>query len=157
MSQAYLIVLGVTLLVVALAVTRGGQPERWCAAIIAAEMTIDLLILLAVGPRSFGEFDISRILLDGIAAALLIAVALRANRIYPLAIAAAQLVALIGSVVALLAVDGMAQAFWAMTQMPLFLQLALLAGGTLAHRLRLAKIGQYNCWSPREGPQRQFG
>ncbi len=157
MSQAYLIVLGITLLIVAMAVTRGGQPERWCAAIIAGEVTIDLLILLAVGPRSFGEFDISRISLDGIAAALLIAVAMRANRIYPLAIAAAQLVALIGSVVALLAVDGMAQAFWAMTQMPLFLQLALLTGGTLAHRLRLAKIGRYNCWSPREGPQRQFG
>ena len=157
MSQAYLIVLTISLLVVAVAMTRGGHPEKWCAAIIAGEVTIDLLILLTMGPRSFGESHISRILLDGIAAALLVAVAMRANRIYPLAIAAAQLVALIGNVVAMLAVDGMAQAFWAMTQMPLFLQLALLAGGTLAHRLRLAKIGEYNCWSPKEGPQRQFG
>ncbi len=157
MSLAYLVVLGITLLVVAAAVARGGQPEKWCAAIMAGEAAVDLLILLAVGPRSFGEFDLSRIMLDGVASAMLIAVAMRANRLYPLGLAASQIVALIGSIAVLLAGEGMAQAFWAMTQLPLFLQLALLAGGTLAHRLRVARIGAYNGWSPREGPERQFG
>ena len=157
MSLTYLVVLGITLLVVAVAVARGGQPEKWCAAIIAGEATVDLLILLVAGPRSFGEFDGSRIMLDGIAAVLLIAVAMRANRIYPLAIAASQIVALIGSLAALLSGDGMTQAFWAITQLPILLQLTLLAGGTLAHRMRVARVGPYNCWSPHDAHHHQFG
>ncbi|MWV27891.1 hypothetical protein [Aurantiacibacter rhizosphaerae] len=132
----------------AYSVARGGQPEKWCAAIIGGEVLVDLLILLVAGPRSFGQFQFSRILLDAVACALLIAVAMRANRMYPLALAAAQIVALIGSIAALLASEGMAQAFWAMTQAPLFIQLALLALGTLAHGMRVARIGPYNCWSP---------
>lgn len=157
MSPAYLAVLGITLLVIAFAVARGGQPEKWCAAIIGGEAAIDFLLLITIGARSFDEFDLSRIVLDGVAAALLIAISMRANRLYPLAIAAAQLVALIGSMAVLISGDGMSQAFWAMTQGPLFLQLPLLAGGTIAHTLRLSRIGPYNCWSPQIGALQQSG
>lgn len=145
----FTIIVAATFLVVAFATARGDAPERWCAAIIATEAMVDLLLQLTIGPRSFVQFDLSRLLLDLAAAGAFIAVALRANRVYPMAIAASQLVAVIGSLAALVAKEGWSQAFWAMTQLPVLLQLLLLLGGTLAHRHRLARLGPYNCWSPR--------
>lgn len=146
-----------TLLAVAYAAVRGGSPERLCAAIIAGESVIDLALHLAIGDRTFSQFDWSRFLLDVVSASLFIAVALRANRIYPLTIAASQIVAVIGSVAVVLATAGWTRAFWALTQMPLYLQLALLAGGTYAHRRRVARVGAYNCWSPRPHSSLQLG
>lgn|GEM_PF-1815143 len=156
MSSVYISITAITLLVVVYAATRGDSPERFCAAIIAGEAVIDLALQVTIGPRSFRDFDASRMLIDVISASLFIAVALRANRLYPLGIAAAQLVAVIGSVAVLLSDDGWSQAFWAMTQLPLLLQLVLLAGGTFAHRYRFARIGAYNGWSPRMNETRQF-
>jgi len=144
----FAIIVAATFLVVAFAAARGDAPEKLCAAIIAAEALIDLVLQFTIGPRSFVEFYLSRLLLDLFAASALIAVAMRANRLYPLAIAAAQLVAVIGSISALVARDGWSQAFWAMTQLPVVLQLALLLGGTVMHRYRLSRVGPYNSWSP---------
>lgn len=149
MSFEYSSVLVITLLIVAFAAVRGGQPEKWCAGVIAGEISADLLLYFAIGPRTFGEFEPIRLLLDCAAAVAFIAISMRANRLYPLAIAASQIVAIIGSVAVILVDDGLAQAFWAMTQLPLFIQLVLLAGGTIAHGLRVTRIGNYNCWSPR--------
>lgn len=146
----------VTLLVVVFAATRGDWPERLCAAIIAGESLVDLVLHLTIGPRTFRMFDASRFLIDVACALGFIAVAMRANRVYPLAIAAAQLVAVIGSLAVVLSDDGWSQAFWAMTQLPLLLQWLLLVGGTIAHRQRLARIGPYNCWSPRALDGRYF-
>lgn len=141
----------VTLLVVVFAATRGDRPEQWCAIIIAGETLVDLALRQTIGQRTFSSFELSRFLLDLIVVTALFCVAMRANRVYPLAITAAQVFAVIGSVAVLLSTDGMAQALWAMTQMPIFLQLILLTGGTLAHRHRLARVGPYNSWSPRPG------
>ncbi len=79
---------------------------------------------------------------------LFLVVALRANRMYPLGIASAQLVAVIGNVAAILVPNGWTQAYWAMTQLPIILQLSFLAFGTVAHRRRVAVVGDYNEWSP---------
>lgn len=151
MSFEYSFVLVMTLLIVAFAAVRGGDPEKWCAGVIAGEILIDLLLYFALGPRTFGEFEPIRLTLDIAVAVAFITISLRANRLYPLGIAASQLVAIIGSVAVILVDDGMGQALWAMTQVPLFLQLGLLAAGTFAHSKRVARVGLYNCWSPRPG------
>lgn len=155
MSPTLFSVLAITLLAIAFAVARGGSPERWCAVIVAAEILVDLTLQLTIGPRSFVDFDLSRMLIDLVIAGGFIVVAMRANRLYPLGIAAAQLVAVIGSLSALLAHEGWSQAFWAMTQLPIFLQVGLLVGGTLAHQHRLAILGPYNCWSRQDLDFRQ--
>jgi hypothetical protein len=155
-SSVLISILAATLLVVVFAAARGGWPERLCAAIIACEAVVDLALQFTIGPRSFRTFDASRLLIDLVAATLFTLVALRANRLHPLVIAAAQLVAVIGSLVVLLAEGGWTQAFWAMTQLPVLLQLVVLGGGTIAHRQRVARIGAYNCWSPRLTQGRQL-
>ena len=154
----YVIVVATVAVTIALfSAIQGGHPERWASVIIVGGIVLDLIIQATIGHRSFEHFDISRLSIDLVQFTALLIIALRANRNYPLGLAAAQLLAIVGNLAALFHRDGWNEAYWAMTQMPLFLQLALLAGGTLAHRLRLAKIGEYNCWSPKEGPQRQFG
>lgn len=148
MSEQYIVTTVITLLVVAYAAARGDSPERWCAAAIGIECIVDLVLHFTIGPRSFREFDLSRMLFDVMKAVVFVAIALRANRIYPLAIAASSLVAVIGSVPALVSKEGWTQAYWAMTNTPTYIQVIVLAAGTVAHRKRLARVGRYNCWSP---------
>jgi hypothetical protein len=155
-SEVLISLLAITLLVVVFAAARGDGPERLCAAILFGEAAVDLIFQATIGPRSFRLFDTTRMLIDCTAAVLLVAVALRANRLYPLGIAAAQLVAVIGSITMLLGAKGWTQAFWAMTQLPVLVQLVLLGAGTITHLRRVERIGPYNSWSPRYSEMRQL-
>ena len=127
---------------------RGDQPERWCALILTIGIVLDRIILHSIGLRSFEQFDASRLAIDGLQMILLFAVALRANRVYPIAIASGQLIAVMGSLSAIFVQAGFNYAYWAMTQLPLLLQLLILGFGTHLHRRRVARIGNYNSWSP---------
>lgn len=131
------------------AVMRGGKPERICAAIIVAGIVADRLYLGIFGGREFQHFTASRLAFDGAQLVGFVLVALRANRVWPLWPASAQLVAISGSVSAIVVPDGYNYAYWAMTQLPLFIQLAALGLGTFLHDRRRQRIGAYNCWSPR--------
>ncbi|WP_271078265.1 hypothetical protein [Aurantiacibacter sp. MUD61] len=148
MALDYIIVWVIVASVTLFAVMRGDQPERLCAAIIAFGVLADAIFLAIFGPRGFHDFDVSRIGIDLLQTIGFFWIALRANRTYPLFIVAAQLVAIIGSMAAALVPDGMSVAFWAMTQAPLFLEILLLGGGTIAHAARVSRIGPYNAWSP---------
>lgn len=148
MSTESMLVVAFSALVVVYAALRGCLPERWCAGVIFTGVIIDELVEAAFGARSFEGFEPSRLLLDLMQFVVFLTVALRANRLYPLGIAAAQLLSIMGSISALVVPHGWNQAYWAMTQLPLFLQLQLLALGTLAHQQRVARVGNYNCWSP---------
>jgi hypothetical protein len=155
-SDHYIAIKLTTLLVVVYAATRGDSPEKWCAAAIGAEALLDLLLHVKIGHRTFTEFEPSRMVFDIAVACVFMAIGLRANRLYPSAMAATQILAVIGSVPLLLSNEGWGLAYWAMTNVPLYILLVLLAGGTLAHRRRLARIGPYNCWSPRADGSFQF-
>lgn len=147
--EAYVIIVALlTALIVLYAMIKGSHPERWVAVIIITGVVFDRIMWIIIGPRPFEHFDTTRLSMDFTQLVLFLAIALRANRLYPLGIASTQLLAIIGSIAALVVQEGWNQAYWAMTQLPLFFQLALLAGGTHAHRLRVAKIGNYNSWSP---------
>lgn len=134
--------------VVICAMVWGGQPERWCAAIIAAGVLIDRGIFWLTPARGFDHFDLTRLMIDVCQMVLFMGVSLRANRIYPLAMTSAQLLAIFGSIAVLVVSQGWTQAYWAMTQLPMFIQLGLLLIGTIAHCRRVSVIGNYNAWSP---------
>lgn len=131
------------------AMRRGGAPERCCAAIIAFETILDFLYGALLGERGFAEPSFSRFAIDLIAFVGFVWVALRANRVWPLWVAAAQLVVLTGSTAVLVKNQGHQQAYWALTQLPIVFQLTALGVGTLVHAQRLRRIGPYNGWSPR--------
>jgi hypothetical protein len=145
----YFITNTITILIVAYAAFKVGAPERWCAAAIGVEWLVDLVLHFTIGPRSFQEFNLSRLLLDLMKVVVFLPVALRANRIYTSGIAAAGVITVIGNVPSLVEKEGWNQAYWAMTNTPNYVMLVLLLAGTVAHRRRLARVGNYNCWSPR--------
>jgi hypothetical protein len=148
-----ILVLGLSAGVIGLAFWRGGKPEMAGAAIVTLGWLADFLNILWGGPSDFSSFSISRFLIDLAEFSLILALALYANRVWPMFAAAAQLVAIAGS----LAVwasggEGMQVAYWAVTQLPLFGHLAALALGTFFHTRRRGIIGPYRDWRGTHSP-----
>jgi hypothetical protein len=145
--MAFEVVLALAVLagVAFLAMARGGPPERLAAVIIVCWIVADLAYHLAFGPSGFREVDPVHLVLDGGELVAIVWLALRANRMWPLWAAAAQLICVSGHL-ALFAAPGMTQAYWAMTQLPQYVQLAALVLGALAHARRYARIGPYRSW-----------
>jgi hypothetical protein len=101
--------------------------------------------------RPFGEaawFTVNpgHLVIDLWAFIVLLLVSLRANRAWPLAVSAAQVLVLIGHGAKLWNLDMARKAYWAMTLGPFWIQLALLIFGTWAHMARSRRIGRYAGW-----------
>ena len=128
------------------AYSRGGAPERIAAAIIVAWMVSDVSYHLVFGPSGFDTVDPVHIVLDGGELVAITWLALRANRMWPLWAAAAQLMCVSGHFVAVVEPGGMRRAYWAMTQLPAYIQLIALVCGAYAHARRFERIGPYRSW-----------
>lgn len=148
-----ILALGLSTFVIGFAFWRGGKPEKLGAAIVAFSMCIDLAVRLWVGEWDFSTFNRRRFLIDLVELGLLFSLALKANRVWPIFSAAAQMVAVAGSLAVLGSQGGMQIAYWAVTQLPLFGQLAALALGTFFHVRRQAMVGPYRDWRLAHSPQ----
>ena len=127
------------------AVARGGPPERLAAAIIIFWIMIDVSYHLVFGPSGFARVDPVHLVIDGGELIAIVWLALRANRMWPLWAAAAQLICVSGHI-ALFIEPGMRRAYWAMTQLPPYIQVAALLLGAVAHARRFERIGPYRSW-----------
>jgi hypothetical protein len=128
------------------AVSRGGPPERLAAAIIVSWILTDVSYHLVFGPSGFDRVDPVHVVLDGVELAAIAWLALRANRMWPLWAAAAQLICVSGHIAIFVSPEGMRRAYWAMTQLPPYIQLLALLCGAIAHARRLERIGPYRSW-----------
>ena len=117
------------------AVARGGAPERLAAGIIVCWIMADVAYHLMYGPSGFAHVDPVHLVLDGGELVAIVWLALRANRMWPLWAAAAQLICVSGHI-ALFTEPGMRRAYWAMTQLPQYIQLTALVLGAVAHARR---------------------
>lgn len=138
--------LAVFLAVGALALRLGGPPEQYAAGIIVGWLLASLAYQAIAGPASFGRVDPARFALDTAELVAIFAVALRANRMWPLWAAAAQVICIAGHIAAFIEPGGMRRAYWVMTQMPPFIQVIALSLGALAHAARWKRIGPYRSW-----------
>jgi hypothetical protein len=129
-----------------LAFRRGGPPERFAATAIVIWILTDAMYHLAFGPSGFDSVDPFHLVLDGAQLVAILWLALHANRMWPLWAAAAQLICVSAHLVAFIEPGGMRLAYWAMTQMPQYIQLVALLLGALAHTRRLQRIGPYRSW-----------
>lgn len=125
---------------------RGGPPEKAGALVIAALLFTDIAYHWRFGPSGFIEVDPFHLVLDAAELAAIWAIALQANRIWPLWAAASQLICVSGHVAALIEPGGMSRAYWAMSQVPFFIQIAALLLGTAFHARRTRRIGRYRSW-----------
>lgn len=146
--MAFEVILGIAMILAAafFAVARGGPPERIAAAIIVCWLLSDVSYHLVFGPSGFDSVDPVHLILDGGELVAIVWLALRANRMWPLWAAAAQLICVSGHVAVFISPEGMRRAYWAMTQLPPYIQLTAVFLGAVAHTRRLGRIGPYRSW-----------
>lgn len=126
----------------------GGGPERWLIGIFIATMVMPIYIAWGLGFESFeiGPFAFAVVALDLAAAGLFTAVALHANRNYPLWIAGVQLVAVGAHLVRSLVDSVSPLAFAILVIGPSYFQVLLLLIGFLRHVMRQRRYGAYREW-----------
>jgi len=146
MSLQVLLILSVVVIASAISYQRGGPPERMAAMLIAGWVLTDALYHLLFGPSGFDRVDPVHLVLDGGMLGAIVWLALRANRVWPLFAAAAQLMCFSSHIAVMVTPEGARRAYWAMSQLPQYIQLAALLAGAAAHARRERMIGPYRSW-----------
>ncbi|TAD78115.1 MAG: hypothetical protein EAY70_07415 [Sphingomonadales bacterium] len=126
----------------------GGSPERWSIGVFIATMVAPFYLFAWLGLQATGAepYAVVYTIMDVIAAAMFIAIALKANRNYPLWVAGFQLVAL-GAHMVKATVDTVSPlAFVILVIGPSYCQLLVLLGGFVRHVLRERRFGTYRDW-----------
>jgi hypothetical protein len=125
----------------------GGGPERALAAILVwfrvADWTYHGIFQTSL---QLADIDLAHFVIDAIACAAAFAVALYANRIYPLWFAAVQLLVVFAHLARELAMDIHPLVYAAGFMAPSYLQIIILGAGIWLHRRRERKHGPYRAW-----------
>lgn len=131
----------------------GAGPERTCAATFFAMTFGDAAYhaLVGLGPV-YGSVDIWHLTIDLGAAVAFIGIALRANRIYPLWLAAIQLISVISHFAREVIERLPKLAYGLMTYLPYYAILFVAAGGLLVHARRRKHHGPYRPWRSSSSP-----
>lgn len=126
----------------------GGAPERWLSAAFVLTMVASVYVLAWLFPlRSLDDPTLTyRLMVDVVAAVTFVAIALRANRNYPLLIAGFQLVALGAYLVKAVAPDVSQLALVILIVGPSYCQLLVMAAGFVRHLRRERRYGAYRDW-----------
>jgi hypothetical protein len=129
-----------------LALRHGGEPEQLMAGLLLATDALDHVQHMIFGPATFVHVDPGHVMLDSITLVGALWIAMRANRFWPLPVCSLQLIILSGHFAILAPIPGLNQAYWALSTVPGWLQIALVVSGVVAHAQRSAKIGPYRDW-----------
>lgn len=131
----------------------GAAPERICAAVLLFVTLADPLYHLLVGRSTiYGSVDMGHLLIDLGLAVTFLGVALWANRIYPLWLAAFQLVSVISHFVREVTEIFPKLAYGIMSYGPYSIILLILAAGIWRHRTRVRRYGRYRSWRISSNP-----
>ena len=139
--------IGILLSLILIALWRGAGPERWSAAVFIGMFVLDRLyhVILGQGAR-YGTMDLGHFCIDLIATIAFVAIALRANRIYPLCLAALQIIAVISHVIRAISVAVAGGAYSILMIAPSYLQIAVFGAGLCLHLRRSQKFRHYPSW-----------
>ena len=139
--------LAVVVLLSAWAWYRGGGPERACAATMLAMFVSSRIYRAFFG--ALGDLwtaDTWYFSLDVVVMVALLAIAMRANRFYPLLLAAFQLVAVCAHLVRSLVETISPIAYYIMYVGPSYFQLIIIGVGLWSHQRRIERHGSYRDW-----------
>lgn len=133
----------------------GAGPERALAAVLVWFRIADWIYhgVFEISLQ-LTDIDLAHALIDLVACFAAFAVALYANRIYPLWFAAVQLLAVFVHLARGLAVDILPVVYAMMFIAPSYLQIAILALGIWLHRRRTRQHGPYRSWRSSLRPSR---
>jgi hypothetical protein len=128
------------------ALWHGGPPEKIAAKIVIVWILTDVGYHLIFGPSGFVVVDPAHLVIDGAALVATTWLALRANRVWPIWAAAAQTMTMLGHLAVLIESGGMRRAYWALTQLPPYVQILAMVCGAAFHARRFRQIGHYRSW-----------
>ena len=132
------------------ALWRGGAPERAvAAAFLVAGLATPLLDLPEV--QRFYSVSVGVFAIDLLLLAALLAIALRADRFWPLLVVSLQAIIIIAHLVKFANPDLIRRAYSMMIAVWSYPQLLLLVVGTVRHRRRLARNGTDGSWKTSSG------
>jgi hypothetical protein len=135
-----------------MALFRARAPEWICCGTLLAMPIVDRLYHFAVGGSViFDNVDLGHMLIDFLAFAIFVSVALRANRLYPIWIAGAQIISVIAHLYRMsnIAMDRLA--YDIMQVVPYSVQLVSMGLGLLMHMMREKRFGAYRSWRRKAG------
>ncbi len=136
------------------ALWRGGAPERIVAGLFMMAWAGSILVDLPFTQR-FISVAPGIVIMDGLLLAALMAVALRADRFWPMAVTSLQAIIMLAHLLKALDPDGPRRAYSIMINLPVYPQLLLLAAGTIRHRRRVKRHGSDGSWSIFSAPARR--
>lgn len=149
---------GMVFLLFGLALWRGAAPEKIISAAFVGMWVIDRLYHLFVTSGSrFGQVDPVHLGIDAIATIVLLLVALKANRLYPLWLTALQLAATLSHLFRAASPSLQGGAYSIFIVAPSYLQIPSFAIALLLHIRRVQKHGPYPSWQNFSRPLRDQG
>ncbi|ABC64123.1 hypothetical protein [Erythrobacter litoralis] len=142
----------VTLLLFLIAIWKGRGPELACASTLMAMIVLDRGYHAVLGPSpSYQAIDPWHLMLDTAGLFVFLIIALKANRFYPMVMAAAQLVAFTAHIVRMMVEPVSSLSYYLLYSMPFWFQLFVLAFGLGRHASRVTRIGSYRDWRVQPG------
>jgi len=133
----------------------GAAPERLCAAVIVGMQGADAALHAIAGRGAFyHSVDVGHLAIDLLAALAFLHIAVNANRIYPLWLAAFQLISVLAHFArqASDTVAGLAYAY--LGYGPFYLEIVVVLGGIALHARRVRRTGIYRSWRVSSNPSR---
>jgi len=127
------------------ALRRGGAPEKIAAIVITLGGLLTVGVISHTG--AFQSVEIEILLVDLICLLVFIAIALRADRFWPLWVAALQLIGTAGHAASLVDPAIVPRAYAFMITVWGYPMIFLMIAGTCRHRQRLTRYGIDNSWS----------
>ena len=126
---------------------KGDGPEKWTANVLVGMVVLYHALHLAFPhDDTFDGIIYQHFVLDLLVLVALVPIAMRANRIYPICILAAQLLAVVTHFNRGAVPDGMEFAYWLLTRAPSYIQIVAFAIGLAFHRRRIRRHGSYRSW-----------
>lgn len=139
--------LAVVVILALLAWFRGGGPEKMCAGVLLAMFCLDRVYRAVFGSSvNLESADIWYAVLDAGVLVAFVAIALRANRFYPLLLAGFQLVAVKAHLVRELVESVSPIAYFILYVGPSYFQILIVGVGIGMHIRRSKRFGSYRDW-----------
>lgn len=125
---------------------RGAGPEKAAGGVLAGFVVADRLYHVIFGSAVYHRVDLGHLTTDVMALAAFGYIAMYANRMYPLWMFSAQIIATSMHLQRLAFSDIDPLTYAILYRAPSYLQIAVLAGGLAYHVRRSARFGKYRSW-----------
>ncbi|RDC60294.1 hypothetical protein HME9302_01495 [Alteripontixanthobacter maritimus] len=149
MSIEITLVVGMLILLAGLSYRFGEAPERLIIGIILGKFIMVRVISGLASEPLLSTVRSDLIVLDLLGLAAMVLIAVKANRVWTMVAAGAQVLIVYGHASAYLSDSGMQRAYWALTQPPVGLQLLALISGLIGCKKRRQRAVYYCAWLPR--------